>query len=676
MAILTCTNIGQSFGNFDLFGGISAQVPNDGKVGLVGPNGIGKTTLLRILAGLSAPTTGAVHFARGARMGYLRQEAMDAFAGQDNTVYQEMLTVFADLRRQEAALREMETAMSAEGVTDELFEAYSQAQTRFEIEGGYTFELRIQQVLTGLGFERDDWELPLNILSGGQKTRALLARLLLEAPDLLILDEPTNHLDIEAVEWLEGALKTWDGAILIVSHDRYFLDRVVNTIWEMSRNGLEVYRGNYSHYLTQREERWEHRQQQFDALQDRFLKELDYIKRNIARDATKNMAVGRLKRLIRQVKMVQAGGVESVTDMKWSEARSEYDISGAKWEVPDVEAAIKSLARPSNRLRPLKMNLHTTHRSGNVILEARDLQIGYPDKLLFGAEDIELRRLECAALIGPNGSGKTTFLRTLLGEIEPLAGQLRLGASLKLGYFAQAHDQLDPEVSVIDTLMTRHNMLPGEARNYLGRFLFSHEDVFKPVRLLSGGERGRLALALLALEGANFLLLDEPTNHLDIPAQEVLQAALENFDGTILLVSHDRYLVDRLASQIWEVRGDRLRVFDGDYQNYLAMRDQESQAARDAAAAQREAEREEKANGQSAGGLSKNEQRRRAQAMQTLETQIHDLEVALEEVATALQTASAVQDFPAIQQASQRYADLQAHLEDLLDAWEVFAREP
>lgn len=676
MAILTCTNIGQSFGNFDLFGGISAQVPNDGKVGLVGPNGIGKTTLLRILAGLSAPTTGAVHFARGARMGYLRQEAMDAFAGQDNTVYQEMLTVFADLRRQEAALREMETAMSAEGVTDELFEAYSQAQTRFEIEGGYTFELRIQQVLTGLGFERDDWELPLNILSGGQKTRALLARLLLEAPDLLILDEPTNHLDIEAVEWLEGALKTWDGAILIVSHDRYFLDRVVNTIWEMSRNGLEVYRGNYSHYLTQREERWEHRQQQFDALQDRFLKELDYIKRNIARDATKNMAVGRLKRLIRQVKMVQAGGVESVTDMKWSEARSEYDISGAKWEVPDVEAAIKSLARPSNRLRPLKMNLHTAHRSGNVILEARDLRIGYPDKLLFGAEDIELRRLECAALIGPNGSGKTTFLRTLLGEIEPLAGQLRLGASLKLGYFAQAHDQLDPEVSVIDTLMTRHNMLPGEARNYLGRFLFSHEDVFKPVRLLSGGERGRLALALLALEGANFLLLDEPTNHLDIPAQEVLQAALENFDGTILLVSHDRYLVDRLASQIWEVRGDRLRVFDGDYQNYLAMRDQESQAARDAAAAQREAEREEKANGQSAGGLSKNEQRRRAQAMQTLETQIHDLEVALEEVATALQTASAVQDFPAIQQASQRYADLQAHLEDLLDAWEVFAREP
>lgn len=676
MAILTCTNIGQSFGNFDLFSGISAQVPNDGKIGLVGPNGIGKTTLLRILAGLSAPSSGVVHFARGARMGYLRQEAMDAFAGRDNTVYQEMLTVFAELRRQEASLRDMETAMSSEGVTDELFETYSQAQTRFEVEGGYTYELRIQQVLTGLGFDRDDWVLPLNILSGGQKTRALLARLLLEAPDLLVLDEPTNHLDIEAVEWLEGALKTWDGAILIVSHDRYFLDRVVNTIWEMGRNGLEVYRGNYSHYLTQREERWEYRQQQFDALQARFLKELDYIKRNIARDATKNMAVGRLKRLIRQVKMVQAGGVEAVTEMNWAEARSEFDISGAKWEVPDVEAAIKSLARPSNRLRPLKMNLHTTHRSGNVILEAHDLQIGYPEKVLFRAEDIELRRLECAALIGPNGSGKTTFLRTLLGQIEPLAGHVRLGASLKLGYFAQVHAQLDPEITVIDTLTARHNMLPGEARNYLGRFLFSHEDVFKPVRLLSGGERGRLALALLALEGANFLLLDEPTNHLDIPAQEVLQAALENFDGTILLVSHDRYLVDRLASQIWEVRGELLRVFDGDYQNYLAVRDQESEAAREAAAARREAAREARTNGQPTDVLSKNEQRRRAQAMQALEKQIHDLELALEEVSAELQAASAVQDFPAIQQASQRYADLQARLDDLLDAWEVSAREP
>lgn len=674
MTILTCTNVGQSFGNFDLFSGISVSIANDAKIGLVGPNGIGKTTLLRILSGLAAPSTGAVHFARGARMGYLRQEAMDAFAGQDNTVYGEMLTVFADLRRQEAALREMEAVMAADGVDDALFEHYSQAQVRFETEGGYTYDLRIQQVLTGLGFGRNDWDLPLGLLSGGQKTRALLARLLLEAPDLLVLDEPTNHLDIEAVEWLEGALKTWDGAILIVSHDRYFLDRVVNTIWEMSQHGLEGYRGNYSHYLTQREERWEHRRQQFADLQERFLKELDYIKRNIARDATKNMAVGRLKRLIRQVKMVQAGGVEAVTDMNWSEARSEFDISGAKWEVPDVEAAIKSLRRPSNQLRPLKMNLHTAHRSGNVILETTDLTIGYPERLLFHADNIELRRLECAALIGPNGSGKTTFLRTLLGEIPALSGSIKPGASLKLGYFAQAHDQLDLDKTVMDTLMERHGMLPSEARSYLGRFLFSREDVFKPIRLLSGGERGRLALALLALEGANFLLLDEPTNHLDIPAQEVLQAALEAFDGTILLVSHDRYLVDRLASQIWELRDGRLRVYAGSYQDYLLTRGQETTAAKEAAALRRPETRLESSN-QSATALSKNEQRRREKAVQALEGQIHALEVALEGVSAELQAAGALQDYPGLQQAGQTYAELQARLEELLDEWEALARE-
>ncbi len=670
MALLSCTNIGLSFGDFDLFGGVSASIPHGGKVGLVGPNGIGKTTLLRILAGLTPPSAGQVHIARGARLGYLRQEAMEAFAGQHNTVYQEMLSVFAGLREQEARLRRLEVQM-AEGSFDEaLFETYSAAQAQFETSGGYGYDLRIQQVLTGLGFSRADWELPLNLLSGGQKTRALLARLLLEAPDLLILDEPTNHLDIQAVEWLENTLRTWQGAILIVSHDRYFLDRVIDTLWEMSRHGLELYRGNYSHYLTQREERWAFRQQQFDTVQERFLKELDYIKRNIARDATKNMAVGRLKRLIREVKMVEVGGVEALTGQSWARARSEFDISGSKWEVPDVEAAIKALPRPSNRVKALNMRLAADHRSGNIVLRSEQLEIGYPGKLLFEAEDIELRRLECAALIGPNGSGKTTFLRTLLGQIEPLAGMLQLGASLKVGYFAQAHDELNPDKTVLAELMERAGLLPGEARNYLGRFLFSADDVFKPIHLLSGGERGRLALAILSLQGANFLLLDEPTNHLDIPSQEVLQEALEAFDGTILMVSHDRYLVDRLATQVWELRAGRLRVYSGNYQAYLAVRDQEQATDRATAALERAQERVTAANGQMPPAVSKNEQRRREQARQALENQIHDAERQLEALSTELQTASAYQDFPRIQAATRAYAETKERIDELLDAWE------
>jgi ATP-binding cassette subfamily F protein 3 len=304
--MLTLNSLSFAFGDYDVFLGITASVPNDGKVGLVGPNGIGKTTLLRVIAGLAQPTTGSVALARGARIGYLRQEAVEAFAGHHNTVHDEMLRVFEGIQELEERMAHLEARM-AEEPSDALMDEYSAAQEAFEAAGGYEYEQRIGQVLYGLGFGREDWNLQISVLSGGQKTRALLARLLLEKPDLLILDEPTNHLDVQAVEWLEGMLKTWDGALLIVSHDRYFLDNVINHIWEMSGSGFEVYRGNYSAYVRQRQERWERRETEFAAVKGRFLDELDYIKRNIARDATKNQAVGRLRRLIREVRVVEAG---------------------------------------------------------------------------------------------------------------------------------------------------------------------------------------------------------------------------------------------------------------------------------------------------------------------------------------------------------------------------------
>jgi ATP-binding cassette subfamily F protein 3 len=667
--MLTLNNLGQTFGDFDVFTGLNAVIPNDAKIGLVGPNGIGKTTLLRVLAGLDVAHVGSVTAAQGTRIGYLRQEAMDAFARRANTIYAEMLTVFGDIKAQEAALHELELRMAGDGANPEVLDEYSVAQQAFELAGGYDYEIRISQVLYGLGFDKEDWQLPLAQLSGGQKTRALLARLLLEAPDLLILDEPTNHLDVQAIEWLEGMLKSWKGALLIVSHDRYFLDKVVDRIWEMSRGGIELYRGNYSAYLLQRQERWERREAEFDAIKERFDKELDYVKRNIARDATNAMARGRLRRLIREVRVVQAGGLQTLLDKNWGQVMEEVNISEAKWGVMDVEQAIKGLQSPIQRPPALNMRLKPTLRSGNLVLRTTALEIGYPGTTLFRADPIQLERQEVAALIGPNGTGKTTFLRTLTGQLQPLAGKMTFGASLKVGYFAQSQDKLNPDNSVLDELLRHKHMLLGPARNYLAQYLFRGEDVFKPVRMLSGGERGRLALALLALEGANFLLLDEPTNHLDIPAQEVLQEVLEHFDGTILLVSHDRYLVDRLATQIWDLRAGRLHVFAGTYAAYLAAREAESQSAKISAAGQRTEQR----RGQTDERQTKNEARRRERAMAEMEEAIHQLERKVAQIEHDLQSASHAQDLARIQALSQAYTEAQADLEESMAAWAEMA---
>ncbi len=668
MSMLTISNLGFSFGDYDVFLGISASIPNDGKIGLVGPNGIGKTTLLRVLAGLAQPGAGSVTMARGMRIGYLRQEAVDAFAGRHNSVYDEMLAIFAGLREQEAMLRELEQRM-AEAHNDDLLATYSVAQEHFEHAGGYEYEQRISQVLYGLGFTRSEWNLSIGILSGGQKTRALLARLLLEKPDLLILDEPTNHLDVQAVEWLEGMLRTWDGALLIVSHDRYFLDNVVNRIWEMSPSGFETYHGNYSHYLQQRQERWERREIEFNAVKERFLSELDYVKRNIARDATKNQAVGRLRRLIREVRVVEAGGLDLLLSKNWGQVMDEVDISEAKWGVADVEQAIKGLRNPVIRPPQLNLKLKTTLRSGNLVLRTSDMTIGYPGKALFTADPITLERGECAALIGPNGSGKTTFLRTLLGELDALAGQLRLGTNLKIGYFSQAHERLNPNNTVLDELLSHKQMLLGPARNYLAQYLFRGEDVFKPVRLLSGGERGRLALAILALDGANFLLLDEPSNHLDIPAQEILQEVLEHFDGTILLVSHDRYLIDHLATQVWELRKNRLEVFPGTYAELVAARQQAAEAGKQAAAEARSAVRSDYV----ASKQSRAEERKRAKAVADAEERIHALEAQLAQLENDLHVATVEQNLGGIQRLGQAYTDTQAELEAAMEEWAELA---
>ena len=665
MSILSAQNLGLSFGAFDLFRGISVTIANDSKIGLIGPNGIGKTSLMKILAGLNQPTTGKIHIARGKRVGYLQQEASDSLGRtsgsgvilmDENTVYAEMLTVFEGMQEQQARLHRMEADMAGGCYTEEMLAIYGDLQAAFEHAGGYDYDLRIQQTLQGLGLGKRTWEMPLSHLSGGQKTRLLLARLLLEQPALLMLDEPTNHLDGEAIEWLEHTLKDWHGAVLVASHDRYFLDNTVDMIWEMSHAGIELYSGNYSNYLLQRDTRWEYAERVFKEEKERLQKEMDFVQRNWVRASTHARALGTLRKVSRELAAVEAYGI-----MVLRSGRNWHELDLRADKPLDVIAAIRKVNALEIPGRPplIRPRLVPGSDSSNIILRADKATIGYPGNSLFQVQKLELRRGECAALIGPNGSGKTTFLKTMLEQVEPLLGEVRLGASLNIGYFAQAHDDLDPGSSVLDELLRKHDMGPERARSHLAQYLFRGEDVFKPVSALSGGERSRLALAILALSGANFLMLDEPTNHLDLPAREILQQVLQDYPGTILLVSHDRYLIDQLASQIWELRDGKLTVFKGTYRQFVLQRAGQSSQAQRMLLPSKPLVRN---NGQ--------ETRRLQQTLDRLEGRIRDQEHAVQILSQDLRHASGSKSFEIINDISWKYAKAQAELEKLTHEWE------
>ena len=683
MSILSANNLGLSFGAFDLFHAISVTIANDSKIGLIGPNGIGKTSLMMILAGINQPTSGSVHVARGKSLGYLRQEASDALGKTSgtgtlgnisgtmtlaqaecstahnrdgNTVYSEMLTVFTGLQDQQRRLHNLEADMAGGCYTEEMLATYGELQMAFEHAGGYDYDLRIQQTLQGLGLGKQTWEMPLAHLSGGQKTRLLLARLLLEKPALLMLDEPTNHLDAEAIEWLEHTLKVWEGAVLVASHDRYFLDNSVNTIWEMNQSGIEVYSGNYSSYLLQRDARWEYSQRVFEEEKERLQKEMDFVQRNWVRASTHARALGMLRKVTRKLMAVDAYGI-----MVLRSGRNWHELDLRADKPLDVIEAIRKVNALTMPSRPplIRPRLVPSKESSNIILRVKAAEIGYPGKMLFQVSDVELRRSECAALIGPNGSGKTTFLKTLLGQVEPLTGEVRMGASLEIGYFTQAHDELSTNNTVLEELLWNHEMDREMARSHLAQYLFRGEDVFKPISALSGGERGRLALAILALRGANFLLLDEPTNHLDLPAREVLQQVLQNFTGTILLVSHDRYLIDQLASQIWELRDGRLNVFDGAYREFVLQRGTATLQPHRMPLPSKPLARD-----------NSRETRRCQQVLSMLEERIRAQEQAVQRISQELHHTGSSKGYEALNELSWKYAQAQAELENLTSEWE------
>ncbi|MBV6401362.1 MAG: ABC transporter ATP-binding protein uup [Anaerolineales bacterium] len=676
MSLITVSSLSKSFGAEDLFSGVTFSVAKGARLAIVGPNGIGKTTLLRILIGTDEASGGTITRAKNLRIGYLSQEADFELQG---VLWDVCLEPFAELIRMEGELKRLEDEMSDPTTRDQALVRYGSVQHTFEERGGYMYPIRIKQVLTGLGFDESDFQMPLDHLSGGQRTRAHLARLLLSNPDLLLLDEPTNHLDIKAVEWLESYLTQWDGAAIIVSHDRYFLDHACNALLEMAVSGSEYYRGNYTTYLNEREIRWNHRFEIFESEKEKLLKDMEYIKKNIAGQNTLQ-AKGKLKRLTRVVQAIEQAGIEAV-NMNWSQL--DVETTQSPFGVEEAERRVRAL-RPPQRVTPdLHLHLRSTNRSGDLVIRTKNLKVGYaaengtPEKFLFAAPDIELRRLDCAALIGPNGAGKSTFLKTILGSLAPLAGEAILGASLHVGYFAQAHEGLDPEKTVLDEITAASGMLPYQARDYLGKYLFSGDDAFKLVSMLSGGERGRLALAKLALQDTNLLLLDEPTNHLDIPSQEILQSVLDSYKGTILLVTHDRYLVDALATQIWEIGGETsevsqtsevLRVFNGTYSQMKEER--EKQAAR-LAMQQNESSskggrpsdptRERKSS-------SNKEERRKIAQLQELENTIATLEATLANLSTQLESP-----FVKPEEAGKlgtEYERVQKEMDEKLGEWE------
>ncbi|HQV70264.1 MAG TPA: ABC-F family ATP-binding cassette domain-containing protein [Thermoflexales bacterium] len=716
MAVLTGTNLSQGLGSVDVFEGISVSVPNESRIGLIGANGVGKTTLLRILAGVDTPKYGGVHLADGARVAYLRQEAVEAFVDQDHTVLDEMRAAFEHVHVIERRMREIEREMEKDqrsersersDRSDDHLDEYGHLQEEFMRLGGYETDTRIERTLDGLGFGREMWPMKIGHLSGGQKTRALLAKLLLEQPDVLILDEPTNHLDIEAIEWLEGTLKTWRGAFIISSHDRYFLDRVVDTIWEMHRptNGnvrLDVYRGNYTAYLRQRQERFEREVFLFDQKKDALVHELEVIKRDLDflkganGDKSVTWVKGKLKRLTRDVIAIEQLGMMAYESQQWMALADQIEGSTRPWGYEEAERRVRGLRRPSPPPR-INMMLKPQNRGSEQVVKAERVKIGYMSKtedggrktaesrppssvsgLLFECRDLVLSRTNRVALIGPNGAGKTTFVKTMLGAIPPLAGEIELGPSVKPAYFAQAHDELDVTLRVREELQ-RHwpSMNEEQTRKHLAQFLFRNDELDKYVSGLSGGEKARLALAILALRGANFLVLDEPTNHLDIQAQEVLQDALESFDGSILLVSHDRYLIDKLATEIWEIRNGKLEVFRGKYGDFAQkddMKDDRRWTMDDKKGKLNDGQKEmeygkPKIVHRPSSIVSKNAQQQREKARAEMELRIAMLEQKLEKLAEQMQAAAQKNTQDKVRTLSAEYAITQKELDVVMEKW-------
>ncbi|HEX8218057.1 MAG TPA: ABC-F family ATP-binding cassette domain-containing protein [Chloroflexia bacterium] len=688
VAVLTVYGLSKSYNIYPIFEDVSFTLNGGERVALVGPNGVGKSTLLKVLAGLEKPSTGAVVKAKGVRLVYLPQEAASSFASEadlsfapDETLHNSMLDASGPVRALQQQLSELEGRMAgtAGGDWDALMSEYEAVTHRFEMAGGYDLEHRIEEVLQGLGFKPEQYTQPLNTMSGGQRTRAALARALLSNPDVLLLDEPTNHLDIAAIEWLENFLLNWKGTLLAIAHDRRFLNKVTNRTLDMeftkheqgifrSKSGtareawekesfsrLQDYPAPYDRYLELKAERYELLMAQYEAQQETMKKTEEFIRR-YKNSQKSRQAMGRQKRLFRMEK----------------------------------------LERPTEKGQ-LRLSLRAHVRSGRSVFEAEDLEIGYPPRdgaggpvVIAHCPDLEIERGERVALIGPNGAGKTTLLKTIMGALQPLRGHLELGHNVRFGYYSQTHEGLNGANSVLEEVRSVRNMTEQHAREVLALMLFSGDNIEKRVADLSGGERSRVALTKLMLTDANFLILDEPTNHLDLDAQEALTDVLGGYDGTILFVSHDRAFIDDLATQVWLLDGGTLASYDGNYSEYIAEKARREEPA--TAAVQAPANGGRQTTGSNGGHpakevreASKSVQRQdRAQERertrlhkrkQAAEARISELEETLNRVSDDLTAATERRDLEAIVKLGTRYTELEEALEQAYAEWQRVEEE-
>ena len=631
MIIAQAQDLEQRFGGNTIFSNISFSVPDNARIGLVGPNGAGKTTLLKIMTGQQEPTSGQFTINKGFKVGYIAQEnALD----EDKTIWDEMLTVFDNLIEKNKRITKMQEQIAEHPEDEDLLKRYDQLAYDFEQEGGFTYQAEIKSVLNGFNFKENTWQKVIGTLSGGEKTRLAFVKLLLQKPPVLLLDEPTNYLDLDTLDWLEAFLKNYQGAIITVSHDQYFLDHLANQIFELNFGKLTTFKGNYSQYVKERELMNNQQEAAYEKQQEKIKKEEEFIQKNLVRASTTKRAQSRRKALDKMERI-----------------------------------------KPPKHKQKVRINFTSDRPSGKEVLIAKDLTIGYPDKTMVSDIDFQVNKNDRVAIIGPNGIGKSTLLKTIMKKLEPKDGSIKYGASLDIGYYDQELQSLDPSKTVLDTIWDRHKTMPEkDVRSILASFLFTAEDIDKTVGQLSGGQKARLTLTVLSLEKDNFLLMDEPTNHLDIEAKEVLEQALDTYNGTLLFVSHDRYFINELANKIISVRDGHAKIYNGNYSYYLDEKAKQAAAVQEAEAEQTESTTS--AN-QNKGKLSYQEQKARdsqkrklERAVSEAEARIEKLEAEEQEIQTEMANPDIAASFEKLGPLQEKLSAVQEQLDQANTDWE------
>ncbi|MGM7637299.1 ABC-F family ATP-binding cassette domain-containing protein [Bacillus sp. Hm123] len=637
MILLQVQQLSKYFGAELILSNIKLEVQTKDRIALVGRNGAGKSTLLKIIAGHLSYDSGEIMKPKGVTIGYLAQ---NTGLESDLSIWEEMLSVFAHLQEMEQTIRRLEAQMSNpdvyenEATYNKVMSEYDVLQNKFKELGGYQFEADIRSILHGLNFHDFDYSTKISTLSGGQKTRLALGKLLLTKPDILILDEPTNHLDIQTLSWLEQYLQNYSGAILIVSHDRYFLDKVVTQVYEVSRHKVKKFHGNYSKYLVQKAEQYEKEMKMFEKQQEQVAKLEDFIQRNIARASTTKRAQSRRKQLQRMELMNRPDGDEKSASFLFT-----------------IEK-----------------------QSGNEVLKVNDLSIGYEEKTIAPHLTTLVSREDSIALVGPNGAGKSTLLKTVVNKLPVLAGAFTLGTNVSIGYYDQEQAELTSNKTVLNELWDDYSGTPEkDIRTVLGNFLFSGDDVLKPVSTLSGGEKARLALAKLMMQKSNFLILDEPTNHLDLDSKEVLENALIDYPGTILFVSHDRYFINRLASKVIELSPEGLTEYLGDYDYYVAKKLEQEELAmiEEAAVATKVDTSSSDTSTYYVDKEQKKLERQKRRRLEEIEHQIEKFEADIAEAEELLCQPEIFQDHERSFELNEQLENNRSEVDKLMEEWEL-----